>query len=255
MKEILSLQNNLIKDLKKLLKKKGRHEQGCYLLEGEHLVEEGLKQSGVMKKVLVTQEFLDKRPAFHQQLTNIETYLVTPEIIKALGHVPTPQGVIGVAMMPELSLDLVLDKPVLLLDNVQDPGNVGTMIRTADAAGFGTVIFGEGSVDIYNDKVLRSMQGSHFHVSVREEPLPETIAQIKNHGMPVYGTELNPEAVVYTDLPQAKRFALVMGNEGQGVSSKVLAMTTQNTYIPIVGQAESLNVAVAAGILMFGLKA
>lgn len=254
MREIVSTQNNLIKNLKKLQKKKGRAEQGCYLLEGEHLVEEGLKQGDLIKTVLVTKAFFDSHSSLHDLLSKVECYIVTLEIIKSLATVPAPQGIIGVAKIPEKPTKLNFDQPLLLLDNVQDPGNVGTMIRTADAAGFGTVVLGEGSVDLYNDKVLRSMQGSHFHLTVIEQELSQLIKELHVSGLSVYGTELNPEAVPYTELPKSKCFALVMGNEGQGVSSDILNLTTKNTYIPITGKAESLNVAIAAGILMFQLK-
>jgi len=138
-----------------------------------------------------------------------------------------------------------------LLDHVQDPGNVGTLIRTADAAGFSGVILGEGSADIYSTKVLRSMQGSHFHLPVVSANLFEVIDQLKKEKVPVYGTELNPAAITYTSIPESASVALILGNEGQGVQKELLTQTDQNVYIPLYGAAESLNVGVAGGILMY----
>ena len=138
-----------------------------------------------------------------------------------------------------------------MLDHVQDPGNVGTLIRTADAAGFSGVILGEGSADIYSTKVLRSMQGSHFHLPVVSANLFEVIDQLKKEKVPVYGTELNPAAITYTSIPESASVALILGNEGQGVQKELLTQTDQNVYIPLYGAAESLNVGVAGGILMY----
>lgn len=254
MNEIISPQNNFIKNLKKLLKKKGRVEQGAYLLEGEHLVLEGLKSETEISSLLFTQSFLNKKSEFVNSFPNIEQFLVTDDIIKQLSSVPTPQGIIAVAQFPVTATAVDMSKPILLLDNVQDPGNVGTMIRTADAAGFGTVILGEGTADIFNDKVLRSMQGSHFHINIIEKPILPFMKELQSQAIPVYGTELNPQAISYREVELSKVFGVVMGNEGQGVEKDILNQTTKNIYIPIEGQAESLNVAVAAGILMFGLK-
>ncbi|QIL46445.1 RNA methyltransferase [Vagococcus coleopterorum] len=254
MNEITSSQNNYIKSLKKLTKKKERTSQGRYLLDGEHLVGEALKSGTEIEAILYSREFLEN----HSNLSisdNVETYLLSNEIMKQLSFVPAPQGIMAVVKLPTNKVELKTNQPILVLDNVQDPGNVGTMIRTADAAGFGTVFLGEGTADIYNDKVLRSMQGSHFHIDVIEGTILELMSTLSEKNIPVYGTELNPQAVCYREIKPMEQFALVMGNEGQGVGAEILAQTTKNVYIPIVGEAESLNVAVAAGVLMFALKA
>ncbi|MCJ0587178.1 RNA methyltransferase [Enterococcus cecorum] len=140
-----------------------------------------------------------------------------------------------------------------MLDYVQDPGNVGTMIRTADAAGFDGVILGEGCADVYATKTLRSMQGSQFHLKVIQADLSQVIQQLKAAQVKVYATELNKEAKQYQELPYHENVAIIMGNEGQGVRSEILKLADESVYIPIYGQAESLNVGVAAGIMMYGL--
>ncbi|XIF20324.1 MAG: RNA methyltransferase [Acetilactobacillus jinshanensis] len=141
----------------------------------------------------------------------------------------------------------------LLLDQVQDPGNIGTMVRTADAAGFSGVIFGKGTASPYNPKVVRAMQGSQFHLTLARGDLNDWIRDLIKNDVPVYGTVLDPQAVDYRKVNSADNFGLVMGNEGNGMQKKLLNLTTKNLYIPIRGRAESLNVAVAAGILMFEL--
>ena len=159
---------------------------------------------------------------------------------------------IAVAEMPQEEDD-EFSGAWLLLDNVQDPGNVGTMIRTADAVGFSGVLLGQGSADLYNPKTLRSTQGSLYHLSVRSGDLSAIIPQFQEKGYPVVGTALDKQAKDYLSVEKMSDFALVMGNEGQGMSPELLAMTDQNVYITIKGKAESLNVGIAAGVLMFHL--
>ena len=253
MKEILSTKNSMIKELKKLHKKKYREENQQYIIEGFHLIEEAVNANAKVKWVLFNQrgqlewsEWLDDQP---QELL----VFVSDEVLVSLSELPTPQGIIAVLEMPVYDENLHLGGSWLLLDNVQDPGNVGTMIRTADAAGLSGVVLGQGSSDIYNSKVLRAMQGSNYHLPVIRRSLEGIIDNFKKRGIPIYGTELNPEAISYTDLSKVKEYALIMGNEGQGVSQELLEKTDQNIYIPIKGKAESLNVAIAAGILMYHL--
>jgi RNA methyltransferase, TrmH family len=127
------------------------------------------------------------------------------------------------------------------------------MIRTADAAGIDAVVVGRGSVDIYNSKVLRSAQGSHFHLPIIRGDLHEWMDKLQEKNIPVYGTALEG-ASAYTDISTGDSFALIVGNEGNGVGKDILSSTTANLYIPIYGKSESLNVAVATGILLYYLK-
>ncbi|CZR00868.1 MAG: RNA methyltransferase [Trichococcus flocculiformis] len=248
MEKIASMKNQKVKQWKKLQTTKGRKEAGAYLIEGTHLLKEAIKANASIQEVLMTE-------AFHQQsdlpLGERDIIIVSQEILASLAQTETPQGVVAIVQFPEAAPILDYKGKYILLDQVQDPGNVGTIIRTADAAGYAGVILGEGSVDLYNDKVLRSMQGSHFHLPVYRGDLQEMIPEFKKNGIPVYGTELNEAAVDYRTVFPTDAVALVLGNEGNGVSGKILALTDQNLYIPIFGEAESLNVAVAAGILLY----
>lgn len=246
MDKITSAKNQKIKALKKLHSTKGRKESGLYLIEGEHLYLEALENDVEIKEILISEKYLEKQAEWPEKTT-----VVTDEVMKILTQTETAPGIICVLEMPTETMPHDLIGKFILLDGVQDPGNAGTIVRTADAGGFQGVIFGTGSVDPYNDKVLRSMQGSHFHIPIYRSDLIPVIADFKERNIPVYGTALDERASDFRALPKKEDLALVLGNEGNGVSSRVLEQTTQNLYIPIIGKAESLNVAIAAGILMY----
>ncbi|MEO1772741.1 TrmH family RNA methyltransferase [Candidatus Enterococcus ferrettii] len=251
MKEIQSNKNPFIKEIKKLQQKKYRQQTNSYILEGFHLVQEAFNAGVEIQEVFVNPRGQKEWAAWLAERFP-EYYLVSDEILKMLADQPTPQGMAAVVSMTEDTIEQFTGA-WLLLDQVQDPGNVGTMIRTADAAGFSGVVLGEGTVDLYNPKTLRSMQGSHFHLAVVSRKLPELISELQSQKFTVFGTALDKNAKNYQTVDVQADFALVMGNEGQGMRPDLLAMTDANLYIPIKGQAESLNVAVAAGILMFKL--
>ncbi|PJW18045.1 RNA methyltransferase [Geobacillus sp. WSUCF-018B] len=248
MKRIESPKNARVKQWKKLLTKKGRDETGLFLLEGFHLVEEAVKSRAPLVELMV-----DERTAIPPGWdVSVPVVIVTEAVMKAISSTETPQGIAAVCRKLPAELEGV--KTALLIDAVQDPGNLGTMIRTADAAGIDAVILGEGCADVYNPKVVRATQGSLFHLPVVKGDLVQWIARFKEQGIPVYGTALE-NAVDYRTVPPSSSFALLVGNEGSGVRPDLLRLTTENVYIPIYGRAESLNVAVAAGILLYSLQA
>lgn len=251
METILSVKNERVKNWKKLQTKKGREKAGAYLIEGFHLIDEAVKNQATILEVMISEDAKKIESPFLSEELMI---LVSQEVSKQLSETQTTQGIFAIVKKNTVPQVPILEKPYLFLDNVQDPGNLGTMIRTADAAGFGGVVLGKGSVDLYNNKVVRSMQGSHFHLPIFQGDLTEWFELFQQAGLAVYGTELNELAVSYRDILPESIFAVVMGNEGNGLDKELLKKTTKNVYIPITGQAESLNVAVAAGILMFALK-
>ncbi|MDP4108101.1 MAG: RNA methyltransferase [Bacillota bacterium] len=250
MKQIQSIKNPQVKQWKKLLTKKERDKTGTFLIEGFHLVEEALKNQEQIIEIIVSEK-VELPPRFDFGSASITT--VTDEISKELSDTETPQGIYAICQETVDQTFVEKAKSLLLIDAVQDPGNLGTMIRTADAAGIDAVIVGHGSVDIYNSKVLRSAQGSHFHLPIVRGNLEEWIETLKKRNIPVYGTALE-NAKTYTETAPQEEFALIVGNEGSGMNQDLLAATTSNLYIPIYGQSESLNVAVAAGILLYYLK-
>jgi RNA methyltransferase, TrmH family len=249
-KHIHSVKNPQIKEWKKLLTKKERDKTGTFLIEGFHLVEEALKQEGVILDLIVNEKV--ELPA-KWNYGSIPVTIVTEEVIKVLSDTETPQGVMAICQQEQTDVTNFTAKTYLFIDAVQDPGNVGTMIRTADAAGLDAVIVGKGSVDVYNPKVLRSAQGSHFHLPILTGDLQSWLNKLSDEGIPVYGTSLE-NGQVFTEVQPTEAFALIVGNEGSGVNQQLLEQTTKNLYIPIYGKSESLNVAVATGILLYYLK-
>ncbi|WP_071395981.1 TrmH family RNA methyltransferase [Bacillus tuaregi] len=246
MKYIESIKNPKVKAWKKLLTKKERDQTGKYLIEGFHLVEEALKEQVVLE-VIVNQD--TEIPA-SLNIEGTEVIYVKEEVLKAICDTETPQGIAAVCEQRKSTIEEIRLEKLLLLDRVQDPGNLGTMIRTADAAGMDAVILGDGCADPYNPKVIRSTQGSLFHLPIMKAPLGEFIEKLK---IPVYGTALEG-GIPFEQVEKADAFALLLGNEGQGVAKELLAKTTKNLYIPIYGKSESLNVGIAAGILMYYLR-
>lgn len=237
--KITSVNNSRIKEIMKLKKKKYRDQQQRYLVEGEHLVEEAWK-AGVVETIITSS-------VVHYE--SVEVIEVSEEIIARLSLVETPQPIMAVCKM-QGDDGLIKDgKRYLLLDDLQDPGNIGTLVRTAVAFGYDQVILGLNSVDLYNDKFIRASQGGIFYIRCIKQDLKTAIMQLREDGVSVYGTSLlNGKEI--QEVGNQERLAVLLGNEGNGVSEELLALTDQNVYIPI-SNAESLNVAVAGGILMY----
>lgn len=245
---IQSVNNTHIKQLNKLWTKKERDKTGLYMLEGFHLVEEALQYKDQIEELLLSE---DAAIPSSWNVDDVNVTMLSGDVAKKLSDTENGQGVFAVCRKLEMA-GLPAGKTFLLLDAVQDPGNIGTMIRTADAAGIDAVLLSHGSADLYNAKVLRSAQGSHFHLPVLNMDLTEAVEELQSRNIPVYGTALEGASDYRTE--QAGPFALIMGNEGNGVRPELLEKTTKNVYIPIFGQSESLNVAVAAGILLYHFR-
>ncbi|MEQ9764654.1 TrmH family RNA methyltransferase [Streptococcus jiangjianxini] len=242
---ITSKSNNLIKKTKKLLQKK--HRQDSYLIEGWHLFEEAQKMGVSFRHIFVLEDLADK------VAPRSELVLVSSDVLKEISDAPTPQGIVAEVILDQVSLPDFKAGRYLVLEDVQDPGNLGTMVRTADAAGLDGVILSDKSADLYNPKTLRSMQGSHFHLPVFRSALADVFNEMKAADLPILATTLSDKSVDYQDLKPFDKFALVMGNEGQGISSQTSLIADHLIHINMPGQAESLNVAVAAGIVIFSL--
>ena len=240
---ITSKANSVVKNAKKLHQKKYR--KSAYLIEGWHLFEEAVQAGVTIEKIFALESYRDQLAAFPQ------TIWVSEEILLDLADTQTPQGIVAVIQKEEVGLPDLHQGKYLFLEDVQDPGNVGTMIRTADAAGFTGVIVSDKSADIYSLKTLRSMQGSHFHLPIYRLPLATFVEEAKKSNLPILATTLSRESKDYRELSSLENFVLVMGNEGQGISSVMAESADQLVHIGMKGRAESLNVAVAAGILMF----
>ena len=243
---ITSKANSVVKNAKKLHQKKYR--KSSYLIEGWHLFEEAVQAGVTIEKIFALENYRDQLTTFPQ------TVWVSEDILLDLADSQTPQGIVAVVQKEEVGQADFSQGKFLFLEDVQDPGNVGTIIRTADAAGFTGVIVSDKSADIYSFKTLRSMQGSHFHLPIYRMSSQAILEKAKKAGIPVLATTLSKDSVDYRELPPIENFVLVMGNEGQGISPLMAESADQLVHISMKGQAESLNVAVAAGILIFHLS-
>ena len=243
---ITSKANSVVKNAKKLHQKKYR--KSAYLIEGWHLFEEAVQAGVTIEKIFALESYREQLAAFPQ------TVWVSEDILLDLADSQTPQGIVAVVQKEEVEQTDFSQGKFLFLEDVQDPGNVGTIIRTADAAGFTGVIVSDKSADTYSLKTLRSMQGSHFHLPIYRMSNQVLLEKAKKAGIHVLATTLSKDSVDYRELPPIENFVLVMGNEGQGISPLMAESADQLVHISMKGQAESLNVAVAAGILIFHLS-
>jgi TrmH family RNA methyltransferase len=245
---ITSTKNEKIKATKQLLQKKYREKSKSYLIEGFHLIEEAVKSKAVLKEIFATESAVVNLSENLRSMAQV----VSDEVMSSLTESKTPQGVVAVVAIPSIEGGDFRGKWVLL-DNVQDPGNVGTIIRNADAFGCQGVVLGKGSVDLYQPKLVRAMQGSHFHIQVIQGDLEEVIPKFKENNIKVLATALNNRSQKLASLPSMSDFAVVMGNEGSGVSEPVQELADEIVFIEMFGQAESLNVGVASGITLYQL--
>ena len=249
MQFIESVQNQRVKHWKKLLTKKERESSQQFMVEGFHLVEEAL-MAGVVEDIILGDGI---EPPTFRNTTRINFYRVTKEVVKEISETETTQGIFAICKMQEQTVDLKLMQSTLLLDGIQDPGNLGTIVRTADAAGIRAIVLGAGTADLYNPKTIRATQGSLFHLPIVKANLVQLLPELKKAGVTVLGTSLQ-NSKIFTEVEKPTKVALIVGNEGQGVSKELLSMTDQNVFIPIYGKAESLNVGIAAGILMYHFR-
>lgn len=250
MKEILeisSLENENIKNWMKLKKRKHREEQKLFLAEGRKFLEYPERAKSLLAREDVCLEE-DIRKRF-----SCPIYRLSKKCFEKISSQENSQGIILVYSRVEALLEECVEQ-VLVLDDVQDPGNVGTILRLADAAGFSDILLTENCADVYNEKVVRSSMGSIFHVRTHPMKKEEILAFLKEKNYAVTVTTLQEDSIPYTDLEVKGKNAFVFGNEGHGISEDFLALAFQKIIIPISGKAESLNVAMALGIIIFYLR-
>jgi TrmH family RNA methyltransferase len=256
---ITSRDNNLIKHIKSLHQKKHRDDEGQFFVEGIKMVEEAIRQKTDIVNIVASIDMLTKISGgieFADKLKedNISTILVPESIFSFISDTETPQGVLAVIKKKcviENEGIYVKNGTYILLDGVQDPGNVGSIIRTADAAGINGVILSRGCADIYNPKTLRSTMGSIFRVPIIDKADLHLIAKaMKKQGIIVLTSSLKSENYHY-DVDYEGGIALVIGSEANGVGPEMMEMADLLVKIPMRGGAESLNASVAAGILIY----
>lgn len=259
MKEIIkSSTNKTIKHIKSLQMKKFRDEYGEFIIEGEKLLREALTYKASISMVLFSQSFAEN--AKHDELaailsiSNIPLYYAEDSVFKEVCETDTPQGVIAVVEKLEFNLDSIITKEelcIVFLYEARDPGNAGTIIRSADACGLDAVLVSKGSVDLYNGKTIRATMGSLFHIPVFQNlDTEEIISKLKESKVVTIGADPH-SGKSCIELPYSKKTAIIIGNESQGINREIQAQLDLNVKIPMPGRAESLNAGIAASILMY----
>ncbi|TYP49816.1 TrmH family RNA methyltransferase [Thermosediminibacter litoriperuensis] len=244
-------QIKMVRALVQLKNYRKRH--GLFLVEGLRATEEALNSDHSVEFLLVSDDFLKRHREKIEKYENMRIYEVPREVYETLSDTEAPQGIMAVVRMKNFELRNIYEDNFLIvaLDGIKDPGNIGTIIRTADAAGAGGILAGKGCVDIYNPKVVRATMGSIFHLPVIEGvDLPAVLHELSQKGAKIVVTHLGAEKS-YFDVDLTGSVVLVFGSEAEGVSPEILEMPVELVKIPMPGRAESLNVAVASGIVLF----
>jgi TrmH family RNA methyltransferase len=253
---ITSTQNSFIKELSCLHKKNERNKQGLFLIEGEKMISEALS-SGIAVTAVLFDEKKIISPSFIKDLENagIKIIQTTEIVISKLCDTITPQGIVGVCEIPKhLAEPLTPKGKCIILDNISNPGNLGTIIRTAESMGIDRVIVC-GGVDLYNPKIVRSTMGSIFRQKIFLcENGKNAVKYARSYGYKVYAAALNKNSRSLTDTPLTPPVAVVIGNEGNGVSKECIDACDGSIIIPMQGKTQSLNAGIAAGIIIWEMS-
>lgn len=256
MQEITSSQNPLIKDIKSLNRKRNRWKNRLFIVEGSKIIEEAIINGVRIKNILLSETFFESEEgrAFYNNIKNRDNMVkIKDSLFNSISDTENPQGIMAICEfnIRELAETYDLDNSVILfLDGLQDPGNMGTIIRTADAFNIDGVILGQGSVDPYNLKVVRATMGSIFRVPlyICDNSL-ESLRDLKTRGFNVLATSLDGSLIYESDF--RGKIITIIGNEANGVSPEILEVADKCIKIPMPGNAESLNAGVAASIIMY----
>ncbi len=236
-----SVENEKIKDIKKLHQKKYRDKNGLFLVEGEHLVLEAYK-SGYLKELILEENALFP--------LDVETIYASNNVLTYISELETAPTMIGVCRKKEQVA--IAGEKILALDEIQDPGNLGTIIRSAVAFHIDTIVIGNGTVDIYNSKVIRASQGMLFHMNIVASDLQKCLPDLKKQNYQIMGTKVT-HGKSLKDIEKLQKFVIIMGNEGNGISEEVEKLCDSFIYIDMSDVCESLNVGVATSIILYEL--
>ena len=251
---ILSKENPLIKMTKSLQQKKFRKQHGCFMIEGIRNSEEALKSNFVIMKALYSESLLqsERGQILLKELAEkgIATFFCEEKVLASCSDTATCQGIILIGKLPD-GKNMSLGQHLLVLDGVQDPGNLGTILRTAWAAGIDSVALLPGTVDAYSPKVVRSAMGAIYHLSLLlVEDVAAFYEALQKENYEIWATNVE-KGIDYRKAEKGEKWALVIGGEANGVTALSYDYATHLLTIPMRENVESLNVAVAAGILMF----
>lgn len=254
MQKITSKENEFIKHIKKLKDKKYRDLSNEYVIEGIKLVAEAMQEKAPIKQIILCDD-CEKNEAIPKDLmyeiAKQECIYITQKIFKYLSEVETPQGILAVIEKNNSHTDIDYTQDMIVaLDNVQDPGNLGTILRTVDSVGLTQILVSKGTADAYNPKVVRSTMGAIFRVRIIEcEDLKQTLKEIKRHKFKIVVSSLQTQNTIY-DVNYNKK-VIIIGNEANGVEKEIQDMADEKIKIPMLGKTESLNASVATGIILY----
>ncbi len=246
MTDITSAKNHIISEVKKLESSSYRKKQGKFLIEGERLVCDAYHNGCHILYVLICEDYTGKIP------DDVKCYRVARKVFDIIKSTVNSQGIAAVAKTPDINFDqTILDDSSLIvyLDGIQDPGNMGTIIRTCDACGVDMVVMSPYCADVFNPKVVRSTMASLFNVKLGVADV-EVFDVFKDKGFLIYATSLG-DSVSYYDADFSGKSVIVIGNEANGVRKELLSISDKNIRIPMVGKAESLNASVACGVVLY----
>ena len=252
---ITSKDNEYVKHIKKLKEKKYREEYKEFIVEGIKMVQEAIEENAEIKSIIICDDCKVQSNIPNELMYEIAKFnciYVAEKVFVTMSDVINPQGIMAIIKKPEnKETEIDFSKDIyLLLDNIQDPGNMGTILRTADSLNMTQIIVSKGSSDIYNPKVVRSTMGAIYRIKVVEvESLAKTVKEFKKHKINVYATDLRTDKSIYD--VDYKKSAIVIGNEANGVSEEVLKEATDRIKIPMIGKTESLNAAVATSVILY----
>lgn len=255
MQVISSKENEIIKNIKKLKEKKYRDLNNEYIIEGIKIIQEAIQENAKIKQIIICDD-CEKNAYIPQEImyeiAKYECIYVTNKIFTSLTDVKNPQGIMAIVEKnnsKEEEIDYNQDI-IVALDDLQDPGNLGTILRTVDSIGINQILVSKGTADSYNPKVVRSTMGAIFRVKIIEcEDLEKTLREIKKHKFEILVTSLQTENSIY-DIKYNKK-VIVIGNEANGVEEKIQNMADIKAKIPMLGKTESLNASVATGIILY----
>ena len=254
MQVISSKDNEIIKNIKKLKEKKYRDLSQEYVIEGIKLLEEAIEENARIKQVVVCEECANDGTLTKELLYKIAKYdciYVTEKVFDVLTEVKTPQGILAVIEKKNTNYQINYNEDIIIaLDGIQDPGNLGTILRTVDSANLKQIVVSRETADSYNPKVVRSTMGAIFRVNIIEtNDLAETLKEMQKHHFEVVVTSLDTNNSIY-DI-EYKNKVIVIGNEANGVSKEIQKLADKKVKIPMLGKTESLNASVAAGIMIY----
>lgn len=247
--QISASKNSKCKYIKSLAMKKNRQKYGEYIIEGIKNVDEALNSDIKVTAIYISDEFFNTKNFDYPD--DIPVYRLTGGVFDSISETKTPQGILATVKIDvNLSFKPDLEKCYIYCDGINDPGNLGTIIRTADAAGFGGVMLSADCVDLYSPKVIRSTMGSVFHVAVETDVPHERLNEYKSQGFQILGGALEETSRDFREFDYTRPTVIIVGNEANGMSIAAREVC-EFVKIPILGRAESLNAGVAAAILMY----